>query len=308
MPSTNLPFYERVYRSLLSEKTRETAERTIVLIAIFSFAVHLLLLAAVHLGWIPDGGFAKLTGDPIVAVYTPFSFILIYEVYLLVYYLPKSITRYIGKQYEIITLIVIRKIFGDISHLEFTADWFNVEGDIQFTYDIIASVLLFFLIYLFYYLNSKRAEIRYAEGPSGKKIGNFVKVKKILAGILVPLFFILAAYNFGSWAQSIFSDGLSAAEASDVNNIFFEDFFTVLILADVFLLLFSFLHTDKFHQTIRNSGFVISTVLIKMSFGEEGLTGTILTVVAVIIGVLMLFIHNRFEKLEQKVANKSDEN
>lgn len=307
MASSKLPFYERTYRRLLSEKTREKAERIIVLVAILSFAIHLALLGAVHLGWIPDGGFAKLTGDPIVAVYTPFSFILIYEVYLLVYYLPKSITRYIGKQYEIITLIVIRKIFGDISQLEFTADWFNIEGDIQFTYDIIASVLLFFLIYVFYYLNSRRAEIRYAEGPSEKKIGNFVRVKKILAGILVPLFFILAAYNFGSWAQSMFYEGLSSAEASDVNNIFFEDFFTVLILADVFLLLFSFLHTDKFHQTIRNSGFVISTVLIKMSFGEQGLTGTILTVVAVVIGVIMLFIHNRFEKLEEVRAKKLSE-
>lgn len=308
MPATKLPFYERAYRSLLSEKTRETAERTIVLIAILSFAVHLLLLAAVHLGWIPDGGFAKLTGNPIVAVYTPFSFILIYEVYLLVYYLPKSITRYIGKQYEIITLIIIRKIFGDISQLEFTADWFSVKGDIQFTYDIIASVLLFFLIYIFYYLNSRRAEIRYAEGPSGKKIGNFVRVKKVLAGVLVPLLFILAVYNFGSWAHAMLTGDVSSTAATDVNNIFFEDFFTILILADVFLLLFSFLHTDKFHQTIRNSGFVISTVLIKMSFGEEGLTSTILTVVAVLIGVIMLFIHNRFEKLEQKVAKKADEN
>jgi hypothetical protein len=38
-------------------------------------------------------------------MYTPFSVLLFDEVYLLVYYLRRSTTIYIGKQYEIIALM-----------------------------------------------------------------------------------------------------------------------------------------------------------------------------------------------------------
>ena len=83
----------------------------------------------------------------------------------------------------------------------------------------------------------------------------------------------------------------------NVNTIFFNEFFTVLILTDVLLLLISFLYTDKFYKVIRNSGFIISTILIKLSFGIEGVLNTIMVVVAVLFGVLILLIHNQYEKL-----------
>jgi hypothetical protein len=90
---------------------------------------------------------SKLTKNPISAVY-PFSFILIYEVFLLVFYLPSSTSKYIGKQYEIITLIVIRRLFKDIGHIESISGWFKLENDLQFIYVITTDFV--FLIQLFY--------------------------------------------------------------------------------------------------------------------------------------------------------------
>ncbi|MBC7494638.1 MAG: hypothetical protein H7221_06480, partial [Flavobacterium sp.] len=81
-----------------------------------------------------------------------------------------------------------------------------------------------------------------------------------------------------------------------------DEFFTVLILVEVLLLLFSFLLSDKFSKVIRNSGFIISTILIKLSFGTEGILNTILIVVAVSFGVIILWIHNKFEFIEVKKA------
>ena len=81
-----------------------------------------------------------------------------------------------------------------------------------------------------------------------------------------------------------------------INNLFFDQFFTVLILVDVILLLISFFYTDQFHKIIRNSGFIISTILIRMSFGVSGLVNTILILVAVLFGLAMLSIHNMYEK------------
>ena len=74
------------------------------------------------------------------------------------------------------------------------------------------------------------------------------------------------------------------------------NFFTVLILVDVVLLLISFFYTDKFHKIIRNSGFIVSTILIRMSFGVSGLISTILIVVAVLFGLAIITIHNKYEK------------
>ena len=80
--------------------------------------------------------------------------------------------------------------------------------------------------------------------------------------------------------------------------VFFDKFFTALILVDVILLLISFFYTDQFHKIIRNSGFIISTILIRMSFGVNGLISTILILVAVLFGLAIIRIHNSYEKNE----------
>jgi len=292
-------FFSRLYEGLLSERSRDRGEVIIVVIAIAGFLIHLGLIGLNSIGLVMPESFSELIGNPIFAIYTPFSFILLYEVYLLVYYLPKSVSKYIGKQYEIITLIVIRKIFNDISKLEFTSNWFQVQDDLQFTFDITASLALFFLIYVFYWLNQRRGSVAEITVLRKKDLDKFIMIKQGIALLLVPLFFGLVIFNFGQWLIINFVVSTpEPANFTNLNNIFFEDFFTILILTDVLLLLVSFLYTNQFHQVIRNSGFVISTVLIKISFGQQGLVSTVLTVVAVLIGVLVLAIHNRYEKLK----------
>jgi len=283
------------YSKLLSEKAKRKSETIIIFVAIFSFIFHLLLISLVDLN-ILNFGNNKLLGNPIAAIYTPFSFILIYEVYLLVFYLPKSTSTYIGKQYEIIALIIIRRVFKDLSELEFTLNWFQEEKDLQFSYDLIATIILFFLIFVFYRLSLKK-EGEQKSAPS-LEIARFIKMKNIIAMCLIPIFLVLATFSLSRWVyESFFSIVKAAGSVTDINKIFFDDFFTILILIDVLLLLFSFLHTDKFSKVIRNSGFIISTILIKLSFGAEGILNTILIVVAVLFGVIILSIHNQYEKM-----------
>jgi hypothetical protein len=88
----------------------------------------------------------------------------------------------------------------------------------------------------------------------------------------------------------------SGISFKSINNVFFDEFFTILIIVDVILLLASFYYSDQFHKVIRNSGFVISTILIRLSFSVEGAVNTILIVTAIFFGLLMLLIHNLFEK------------
>lgn len=286
------------YNYFLSEKVKEKSETIIIYIAIFSFLLHLALIGLVNLNILALNDHIKLLSNPISAIYTPFSFVLIYEVYLLLYYLPKSTSIYIGKQYEIISLIVIRRIFKDLSNLEVSLNWFSIKNDLLFTADLLAIVVLFFLIYIYYKLvkNSKveKAEIM---TPS---ISKFISLKKTIATCLVPVFLVLSIYSLGHWLyESFFSFSKIVTDIKDINKIFFDDFFTILILVDVLLLLFSFLHSDKFNIVIRNSGFIISTILIKLSFSTEGIMNIVLIVTAVVFGVALLKIHNLFDKIEK---------
>ena len=286
------------YNYFLSEKVKEKSEKITVYIAITSFLLHLLLIALVKWDVIEVTGHSQLLSNPISAIYTPFSFVLIYEVYLMLYYLPKSTSIYIGKQYEIISLIVIRRIFKDLSNLEFSSNWFSIKNDILFTSDLLAILVLFFLIFLFYRLVKEGSSID--SKTIQPEILKFIALKKTVATVLVPVLLLLSVYSLGHWLyESFFSVGKLVTEIKDINKIFFDDFFTILILVDVLLLLFSFLHSDKFSLVIRNSGFIISTILIKLSFSTEGIVNIILIVGAIVFGVLLLKIHNLFEKEEK---------
>ena len=295
-----IQIFNKLHDFFLSEKTKKKSEDLIIKVAIASFIIHSLLIGLVDFKILNINDSTGLLRNPIVAIYTPFSFILIYEVYLLIYYLPKSISRYIGKQYEIVTLILIRRIFKDLSKIKFTPDWFEVKGNLQFTYDIVATIILFYLILNFYRLNHKKEEKDKDEKPAlTPEMVNFVETKKKMATLLVPVLLILAMYSLINWVYENFitvSEVVSSIR--DINKVFFDEFFTVLILTDVLLLLISFFHTDLFSKVIRNSAFIISTILIKLSFGIEGLLGTVTAVVAVLIGVIIFGIHNQYEKLD----------
>lgn len=282
----------KIYPVFLSENTKKRIEKVILYVALLGFFIHLALIFLSKFNIINFHLESELFKNPISAIYTPFSFILIYEVYLLIYYLPNSFTTYITKQYEIITLIIIRKLFKDLSGLQLTSNWFEIKDDLQFTYDILASIVLFYLIFQFQKQGQRKNNQPNIDVP---KIERFINRKKILAVFLVPTFFIMALITFSSWLASISftTEGLTSFET--INNLFFDEFFTVLILVDVVLLLISFFYTDKFHKIIRNSGFIVSTILIRLSFGVSGLVSTVLIISAVLFGLAIILIHNKFE-------------
>ena len=287
---------DRVFEWLLSSAVKRKGERVILAFAIFSYLVHLALIFLSQQGVLPMG--SKFFNNPISAIYTPFSFILIYEVYLLIFFLPRSISFYIGKQYEIITLIVIRRIFKDIAGIELTTEWFRIQGDLEFTYDALTSLLLFALLFYFYKaVKERKTEQATTLRPVGGSMGSFILVKKGIALLLVPTLLVLAVSSFYGWIAATLSDQQNGMEAfKQLNNIFFDEFFSVLIIVDVLLLLVSFFYSDEFHTIIRNSGFVISTILIKMSFSVEGVVNNALVIGAVLFGFLILLIHNKYER------------
>jgi hypothetical protein len=290
------------FPDMFSRDKRERIERVILTVAIFSFLVHLAAILLVSSGVVVTDLPVTLLSNPVSALYTPFSFILIYEVYLLIYYLPQSLSTYINKQYEIILLIIMRRLFKDLANLKITPEWFTLKYDLQFTYDLASTLLLFFLIYVF----STQSRLRYGPMADQTELGSgtktYTRIKNVIASGLVPVVFVMALYSLVTWLMGIYTDAaLSTATFQDINGIFFKQFFTLLVIVDVVLLLVSFYHTDKFHVIMRNSGFVISTILIRLSFNVEGLMNNILVIVAVLFGLCILLIYNRYEQRDAQM-------
>ena len=284
----------QVFDKLLSKESKTKLEKVIFILAMAGFLIHLLVIGLVQWGQLDVDGSLIGLQNPIDAIYTPFSIILFYEVYCLIYYLPKSITIYIGKQFEIITLITIRDMFDEMSNLNLSSD---LQSNMQFIYSMVTILILFLLIFLFYKQNQKGIRINNStEGkmirlPERKK--KYLFAKQVLALTVGLVFILLAFLNFFEWGSSnnTFIDFLQ--NAKPVTRSFFSNFFMVLILSDVVVLLFSFALTDVFPKVIRNSGFVISTTLIKLSFNVTGLASHTLVIMAVVFGTLILFLYKR---------------
>jgi hypothetical protein len=108
------------------------------------------------------------------------------------------------------------------------------------------------------------------------------------------LFVVLAGLAVSSLAGWIQRGSALEHPVTDLNAVFFDQFYTVLIVSDVFILLLSLLYSDDFPTIIRNSSFVVSTILLKMSFSAESGVAQLLIVGGVGFGLVMLWITNGY--------------
>jgi hypothetical protein len=283
---------ENIFSGLFSEGNLKRFEKFILISATFGFIIHLLLILLNNNGYVDLSFFQdKLFVNPISAIYTPFSFILIYEAFLLIYFLPRSFTTSIAKQFEIMSLILIRKIFKDIPNVNLDDNWIQNESNLQLIYDLAGVLIVFFLIYLFKKLKEDLPKL-----PVHQNLDRFISYKKLISLFLVPTLSLLCVFSFLDWYNYVFLD---IGTSSNIDYLFFESFFTILILVDVFILLVSFQYTERYSQLIRNTGFIISTILLRLSFSAVGLTSILLLVSGIVFGLVILLIYNNMERQQK---------
>ena len=286
----SLAFFDRTFEVIFSDNNQKKIERATLWLSIVGFITHLILIYAKKFGWFHTLFEASLLDDPISAIYTPFSIILIYEIYLLIVYLPRSFTTAVSKQFEIISLILIRRIFGDIPKIELDVNWIENTANRQLIYDLIGVLILYFLIYQF---NKHQNKITKKE--LSIRLKRFVSSKRAVSLILLPVLIFTSIYTAFTWISGLFLTSMKESVLPDINSVFYNEFFTILILADVFILLLSFQYTERYSQLIRNTGFVICTILIRLSFGTYGLTNILLIISSVLFGLLILRIYHKME-------------
>ena len=259
--------------------------------AIVGFLLHLFLwfLQASGLFIFPQSA-SHLLSSPLFALYTPFSILLGYEVYEIIKAIPESFSTAVGKQYEVATLLVVRDVFKRLSEVEFSSDW-NIDGDLGLVLIECSAFLILFYTSLKY--ESSRVNLKAIQKQS--TLSRFVACKKIIALILMVTFAVITGLAFVGWV-SMTLDG----QVDVGRDIFFSDFFKCLILADIFILLISYGLFHDFYSLVRNTGFVLSTVLLWVAITAPGASGIILFIASALIGIVILKI-SHYYKIEEKI-------
>ena len=276
---------ERSFRATMGDESDDIVRRGAIVLAIFGFLVHLSLWALHSSGRIEIlGDSVELVQSPLSALYTPFSILLVYEVYQLIRTIPDSFSSSVGKQYEIATLLVVRDILKRLSEVGDSEGW-EINDDVGFLLVECAAFLALFYTSLTYHKISSKSD---GEEVLSDDVTAFITTKMAVANVMLIVFISIAAFSLVSWINAVQEGGGSVDRA-----IFFLDFFTFLILADILILLISYWFYTDFSNLARNTGFVLSTVIIRVAISSEGVSSMILFTLSGVLGIAILRMFSR---------------
>ena len=275
---------DRVFDTFMGSESDEIVRKIAIGSAILGFLTHLLIWALYVTDLISiEGDSVELVSSPLSSLYTPFSILLAYEIYELIRTIPNSFSSAVGKQYEIATLLVVRDILKRLSVIELSDDW-KIDDDLGFLLVECCAFLVLFYTSLKYYKISNNLE---HDDNISDHVSSFVSTKKAIANVMLIFFIIIAVMSLTGWISSALEGGGSVNR-----EIFFLDFFTFLILADILILLMSYWFYTDFGNLARNTGFVLSTVIIRVAISSAGVSSMILFALSGFLGIMILRISN----------------
>jgi hypothetical protein len=277
-----------IFDAIVSSPKKASVEKNLVTLAAVGFLAHLLLIVIVRIfPESPQTIFAGLDSSLLHAVYTPFSIILFYEVILLVFALAESHTAEVAKQYQIVSLIVVRRVFKDIGGFESFDHWVSeTEAVKAVLLDMGGAVLMFALVTGFTFLQRSAPKV-----PIERDLKGFVELKKSIAVLLLGVLSCLAILNLAVWLRLIPASILGLPEIlKNADLFFFPLFFECMIFTDVFILIVSLAYYDKYEHFFRNAGFIISTLLLRISLSTPKPYDVGLGLLAMIYGTVILAV------------------
>ena len=264
---------------ILGDKTDAFLRRLAINLAIIGFVVHLLACVLYKFNYLDMSDTNDFFDSYLDSLYTPFSIILAYEVYELIRAIPESFSNSIGKQFEVISLLVVRDIFKNLAEID-NSNVNAVDSDVVF---IAVEALAFTILFATALYFRKMTNYSGDSSIRDPAINRFIEQKKTLACALAIVYISVASYSFSSWTFGVI-DGDNDLSRT----VFFLDFFTWLIVSDIIILLSSYKHITDFLQLARNTGFVLSTVIIRVGIGTPGYTGAVLFILSALLATSVL--------------------
>ena len=183
------------------------------------------------------------------AIELVFTLLLVFEVLSLLFSLVYSVSISVGKQVEILSLVLLRDIFKEISNLHEPIIWEEVSGLVLDISALAFGALVIFVILNYYYRQIHQEPL----SPDDKETASFIIVKKLIALLMMVGFLVILSYNW--WFSLFYGE----------ENQTFESFYTLLVFSDILIMLFSMRYGSSYRVAFRNSGFAVSTLLIRVA-------------------------------------------
>jgi hypothetical protein len=252
----------------------ERLYRKISFSLVFLFVCSLAVIELNRQGMLPAGLAALLPRNHFYAVHAAFTVILILEVISLIFVLPCSFSRSLGKQFEILSLILIRNAFKELSNF---AEPLVYLGNEEKVLHILANgfgALLIFALLGVYYKIQKRSE----EDSRQIDLYGFVASKKAISLLLLVSFVCMGVYSMYQTALGI--------EHPD----FLHGFYTQLILTDILIVLVSQCFHPSAKMIFRNSGYALSTLMIRLALVAPVYFNVLLGGAAMVFAILLTLV------------------
>jgi len=274
-----LKISSRFYTVVKNNWESRFAQNIVSNLLIMSFIGGALYYIALELNWVqPKDGFINHILFPIDLAFT---LLLIFEVFNLIFTLPKSVARSNSQQYEILSLIFLRSAFKEFSHFDTIPDIdLYSEPVLNMLAFGIGGLLIFFLTGL---TNSFQQHLTITKSRKDKL--SFIAVKKMLSLGLLIGFLVIGVFdvwhliNTGTYDQS------------------FASFYTLLVFSDILIVLIALRYSTAYHIIFRYSAFILATIIIRISFSFKGYEAVIVGVSGSIFVLLLTLTYNYFNKI-----------
>jgi len=267
-------------------ETLATQRRVATLLTLV-FLVGVLVIEANRRGWLPLP-LAELVPDKhFDAIIWAFTLLLLAEVVSLIFALAKSVAIAAGKQLEIMSLILVRQSFKELSKFPEPIMWSDTVRD-QVLYilsDAFGALAIFAILVVF-----NRQQRHQPISRDEAERSSFVASKKLIALVLLASLFAIAFHVLLGLSQGPTpAGGLFNA----FSNGFFEIFYTSLIFADVLIVLISMRYSIAYPVVFRYFGFAVATVLIRLALTAPRFVDAGLGITAAVFAVALTWVYNR---------------
>ncbi len=209
------------------------------------------------------------------AVQAAFTVVLILEVISLVFTIPCSFSRSVGKQFEILALILMRNAFKELSYFPEPITFLgNEQAVLYILSDGFGALLIFALLGYYYTVQPRTTD----EKMQPADLYSFVAAKKGIALILLSIFIFMGINSALAT--------LTGTEHTD----FLYGFYTLLILTDILVVLISQCYQPSFYAVFRNSGFALSTLIIRIALAAPPFFNVLLGLAAALFAILLTLV------------------
>lgn len=240
------------------------------------FLLTIGLIEAGRWGLLPPWLAGVIPVRHLFAIEIAFTFLLIIEVIGLVFSISRSFSTSVGKQLEILSLILLRDVFKEVSHFSEPIAWEEVVHSLPALVADSLSALTIFGILAVYYRVKKSVPIAKDERDQEA----FIVAKKFVALFLVAGFHLILAK--GIWLY------VSQGRAESP----FAPFYTMLVFTDILLVLLSIRYGHSYKVAFRNSGFAVVTVFIRLALMAPPVTGAFISVGSALFALGIIWLYN----------------